>query len=188
MTMIASSLARAKDARSLPPRGQRRVDTGIWRTQDGKFVCTTDMEPRYWERFCRTIGRPDFITRRHDPGARQGMIADIQAIFLTATRDEWVARLRAADCQVAPIYEVAEALEEPHNHARGMVVDLDDGAGGAVRQIGTPIKLSETPGAMRHVAHVPGADADSVLERLGLDRSQVADLFAAGVLVKSAYA
>jgi crotonobetainyl-CoA:carnitine CoA-transferase CaiB-like acyl-CoA transferase len=187
MTMVASTLARAKDAHSLPPRGQRRVDTGIWRTKDGKFVCTTDMEPRYWERFCQAIGRPDFVAKRHDPSAREAIIADIQAIFLTATRDEWIARLRAADTQVAPVYEVAEALEEPHNLARGMVVDVDDGAGGKLRQIGTPIKLSETPAELRHAAHVPGADAEAVLKRLGLDQTEVAALFDSGVLARSAY-
>jgi crotonobetainyl-CoA:carnitine CoA-transferase CaiB-like acyl-CoA transferase len=159
MALIATTVSRNPDLTRLPPRDQRRVDTGLWRCADGRWLCTTDMEPRYWARFCEVVGRPDFIPLQLDQGRRAEMIAALEAVFLTRAREDWMAAFQAAGTQAAPVLEVSEALVDPHNVARGMAPRRRTQDGVEVQHIGSPIKLSETPAAFRRLADLPGADA-----------------------------
>lgn len=174
MALIASILWRNPDLTALPPRDARRTDTGIWKTSDGRFLCTTDMEPAFWERFCRALGRPDLIPGRLDPARRETIIAEFAAIFASQPLDHWMSVLGEAGTQYAPVLSVAEALEDPHNLARGMVFDVTVPGGGQVRQIGCPIKLSSTPAVKPVAAGVAGAQGEAILRELGYDAERIA--------------
>lgn len=167
MTLLVNLLSRHRDPSRLPPRGTRRADLGLWRTRDGRFLCTTDMEPRYWERFCAAVGRPDLAARQHDVEGRTEIRAALEDIFARRTRDEWLAILGAAGTQFAPVLEVAEALEDPHARARGMAVEMTASDGSRLWQLGPPVKLSDTPAAIRHLGRPPGADTEAILHRAG---------------------
>jgi crotonobetainyl-CoA:carnitine CoA-transferase CaiB-like acyl-CoA transferase len=181
MALVGNLIARHPDLSTIPPRGQRRADSGIWRTADGRFLVTTDMEPAYWARFCKAVGREDFLPLQLDVAARPEIRTALEAIFATRTLSEWLATLEAADTQYAPVLDTAQALEDPHNRARGMVVELETAGGERVRQLGPPVKLSDTPAAARRVAVTAGADTDAVLADLGFDAAAVAALRGQGV-------
>lgn len=176
MTLLINVLSRHPDLRSVPPRGVRRADTGIWRTADGKFICTTDMEPRYWQRFCETVGKPDFIPLQNESSERPAIRAALDEIFAAKTQREWLEVLGAAGTQFAPVYDISEALADPHNQARGMVCDVPISTGETTRQLGTPTKLSRTPAEVRHAAHSPGADTAAVLSELGLSEATIEEI------------
>jgi len=178
MALLIPMLSR-NDADKLPPRGQRRPDTGIWETSDGRFVCTTDMEPAFWARFCETIGRPQYIKTRHDPEQREAIIDDIASIMRTRTRDEWVDILRAVNCQVAPVLEPVEALADAHNIERGMVKELPSGE----RHIVSPLKFGEASLDYRP-AGLPGEDARTILASLGFAADAIDRLTSDGVVAE----
>ena len=165
MALIASILSRNTDPAKLPPRGKRRVDTGLWRCADGQWLCTTDMEPRFWATFCEVVGRPDFQPLQLDAARREEVIAELERIMATRTRAEWMAVFDAAGTQAMAVYEPAEALNDAHNAARGMTPTYTGPGGEQIRQIGCPIKLSDTPPAFRHLAHTPGADDGEIRAR-----------------------
>ena len=182
MALIGNLIARHPDLSTVPPRGQRRTDSGIWRTRDGRFLCTTDMEPAYWARFCTAVGRPDFMPLQRDPQAAPMIRTALEAIFATRDLAAWLEVLGAAETQFAAVYEPEEALADPHNLARGMVVELETDDGERIRQLGSPVKLSETPAAARRLAVPAGADAEAVLAELGYDAAAIARLRAEGAL------
>ena len=163
MTLIANLLSRYADLGAMPPRGTRRADIGMWRTADGKFICTTDMEPVYWARFCEAVGRPDFIPLQLDLDSRPMIRRELEAIFAAKALAEWLAILGAANTQFAPVLNVAEALEDPHNRARGMVHEATLPNGSIAKQLGLPVKLSRTPGAIRSPAPLPGEHTAAIL-------------------------
>ncbi len=163
MPLIAGVLARNPDLNRMPPRDRRRVDCGIWRCADGKFICTTDMEPRYWRLFCEVMGRSDFAPLQLDATRREEIISSIASIFLEHPASTWMQRFAAAGTQAMPIYEIAEALRDPHNLSRGMVVETVGPDGAAIAQIGCPLKFSHTPTAAPRSARAPGADTDEIL-------------------------
>jgi crotonobetainyl-CoA:carnitine CoA-transferase CaiB-like acyl-CoA transferase len=61
-------------------------------------------------------------------------------------------------------------------------VDVAHPRHGRVRQFGTAIKLSETPGGARTAAPATGEHTDEVLRELGYAASRVADFRRAGVI------
>ena len=167
MPLLANLISRNADPERLPPRGRRRADAGLWRCADGRYVCTTDMEPRYWERFCQAVRRPDFVALQLQADRWDDMRRELEPIFAARPSGEWLAIFDAAGTQAALVYEPAEALRDPHNLERGMAPVYPDREGDPVRQIGCPIKLSETPAVFRHLARAPGEDQAEIEAALG---------------------
>jgi len=81
-----------------------------------------------------------------------------------------------------PINTYAEALADPHTLARDMVVDLVHPGAGPIKNLGVPVKLSETPGAVDRAAPLLGEHTDAILTELGYEPSERAALRAAGVV------
>ncbi|MEO9131236.1 MAG: CoA transferase [Sphingomonas sp.] len=169
MALIASAVSRNPDLSKVPPRGRHRADIGIYETADHRFLVATDMEPRYWQRFCVAVGRPDYAPLQNDASRRTEIRAELERIFATRPLAEWLEILAEADTQFAPVSSIEEALVDPHNIARGMAIDVPV-AGGTIRQIGSPIRLSDTPAIMPRAARIAGADNDDILKELGITR------------------
>jgi crotonobetainyl-CoA:carnitine CoA-transferase CaiB-like acyl-CoA transferase len=180
MSLMILTVARNPDLDALgPPDGAWHPKGGVWLCSDGKYICTTDMETRYWRRFCEVIGRPNFAEKQHATKDFSSMETELKRIFQTRPCDEWVAIFAEADTQAMPVLSAAEALNDPHNRARGMVVEAKLGDT-TVRQIGTPFRLSETPGRVRNLASPVGAHNDEILAELGWSADHIAALRAAG--------
>ncbi|WCT72413.1 CoA transferase [Sphingomonas naphthae] len=179
MPLLMVTLGRVQDPTTLPPPdGAWHPKGGVWECAGGDFICTTDMEPAYWSRFCTAIGRPDFEPLRTRPDTHAAMGEELAALFRTRPRAGWITLFREADTQAMPILSIGEAMDDPHNIARGMSVDVPlPDAAGSVRQIGTPFHLSATPPVAPRPAGLPGADTQAILAGLGFD---VAALEAAG--------
>jgi crotonobetainyl-CoA:carnitine CoA-transferase CaiB-like acyl-CoA transferase len=164
------------------PQGEWSTKGGVWECADGKFLCTTDMEPRYWQRFCTAIGCVEFIPLQAERGRWPEIHARISAILRTQPLSHWSQLLGAADTQWMPVYTPAEAFDDPHNLARGLPLTLPVGDGTTVDQFAPPLKLSATPGRVRHVSTPAGAHNDEVLRELGYDADAIAALKSDGVV------
>lgn len=180
VAMVGTAVARNADLSKLAPRGVRRADSGLWKCADGKWLCTTDMEPAYWVRFCELIGKPEFIAAQIDPSRKAEIAETIGAIMATKTRDDWIVVLEDAKTQYMPVLDVHEAPSDPHNIAREMYPTYATEDGDEVLHIGSPMKLSGTPSRLRNLGRVPGADTDAVLAELGLDAAALKALGALG--------
>ena len=98
------------------------------------------------------------------------------------TRDEWCEFFKDKNVCVGPVYTVAETFQDPQVMARNMVVDIEDSRYGTVRQAGVAIKLSETPGGIRHIGPTVGEHTEAVLEALGYGTAERAQLRQAGTV------
>ena len=176
MPLLMVTLGRTDDPTSLPPpTGAFHPKGGVWRCADDRWLCTTDMEPAYWARFCAAIGHPEWQPLRTRPAAHPQLGEDLRALFLTRPRDAWLALFEKADTQAMPVLTPAEALDDPHNRARGMAVEVAvPGSDDTVRQIGTPFHLSTTPPVPPRAASPAGADTQAILAELGFDTAMLA--------------
>jgi crotonobetainyl-CoA:carnitine CoA-transferase CaiB-like acyl-CoA transferase len=84
--------------------------------------------------------------------------------------------LRDAGVPVGPINDYRRVFEDPHTHAREMVVEMEHPVEGTVRGLGIPVKLSETPGRIRRAAPLLGEHTAEVLRELGYADAEIADL------------
>ncbi len=156
----------------------------IYDTLDGKLLTIGCTEPWLWENFCKAIDRPDLarFSRKPDQFVREANAEEIrareeiQAILKTRTRDEWWDFLVKADVCVGKVYEPDEMVRDPQLHARDMVVELQHPVHGKITEFGVPIKLSDTPGSVRHAAPAAGEHTDEVLRELGLSAAEIGAL------------
>ena len=103
--------------------------------------------------------------------------------FRTETRQRWIARMTAASVPAGAVRTVDEVLADPQVLAREMVAALDHPLLGSLKQLGLPVKLSGTPGALRRPPPRLGEHTDAVLQQdLGIDAERIAALRRARVV------
>jgi crotonobetainyl-CoA:carnitine CoA-transferase CaiB-like acyl-CoA transferase len=185
LSWLAMVAARHFADGSVPHRGELELAGGIvcyrpYECSDG-WVTLGALEPKFWQAFCRGVGREDLVERQFDaPGSPAH--AEVEAIFRGRTRDEWQAFASEHDCCLEPILDLDEALDSELVRAREMVVELDQPGAGPVRQLGIPVKLGRTPGAVRAPGPVLGEHTDEVLAAVGYTETEVAALKEAGAV------
>ena len=136
-----------------------------------------------FRKLCDMVGKPEMATdprflRNADRLAnRAAMIGVFQAVFAELDGHAIADRLLRNGVPAGPVLPVDEALAAPHTETRGMVTELD-----GYRGLGTPIKLSRTPGGTRRKPPRFGADGEAVLAAHGYEAEEIAALKAAGVL------
>ena len=153
-----------------------------YRASDG-WVTLGALEPKFWQAWCRGVGREDLIERQFEPPGSDAH-AEVEAVFASRTRDEWAAFGAEHDCCLEPVLELDEALDSELVRARGMVAELaQPGAKEPVRLLGVPVKLSRTPGdASRAPGPALGADTEAVLLEAGYGTGEIEALLAAGAV------
>jgi len=110
------------------------------------WVTLGALEPKFWQAWCRGVGREDLIERQFErPGSDAHR--EVQEIFRGRDRAQWQQFAQEHDCCLEPVLDLDEALSSELVRAREMVVELDQpGAQRPVRQLGVPVKLGRTPG------------------------------------------
>jgi alpha-methylacyl-CoA racemase len=188
LAMVAASYF-ADD--QVPRRGELPLAGSLicyrpYECSDG-WVSLGALEPKFWQGFCRGVGREDLIAAQFErPGSDAH--AQVQEIFKGRTRDEWEAFARENDCCLEPVLELDEALSSELVQAREMVVELDQpGAERPVRQLGLPVKLTRTPGDhARLPGPALGEHTEQVLLAAGYSEAEVAELLADGAVAGAA--
>jgi crotonobetainyl-CoA:carnitine CoA-transferase CaiB-like acyl-CoA transferase len=110
---------------------------------------------KLWKIFCPAIGRPEltddprYRTNGDRARHRDPLIAELQETFLTRPYEEWEPILLAKGIPFGAINGIPEVVEHPQVKARGALVEMDHPQAGKVRMVGVPVRLSETPGAVR---------------------------------------
>ena len=148
----------------------------VYQCSDGGWISIGSLEPHFFVNLCKAMECEQYIPHQWDASKRAEIAAYFKQRFLTRTRDEWFEILKQTDICVGPVYSLEEALKDPHNLAREMVVEVEHPTLGTVKTLGIGTKLSETPGSVRTTAPAVGQHTDDVLASLGYDAAAVASL------------
>jgi len=174
-------------AGKLPARGGEQL-TGrypcyaVYETRDQRHITIGAFEPQFWTTLCRHFGREDFIVPQWDDGEkREEMFRFFRAAFRAKTLAEWMRELGDKEICFGPVNTLEETFADPQLRHRQMVFDLETPEGRAMT-IGTPIKLRDTPAALRTAPPQFGEHTDSVLAGLGFSAEKIAQLRAQGVV------
>ncbi len=96
---------------------------------------------------------------------------------------EWLARLETAGVPAGPVLSMSEMLSDPQVHARNMVVEVEHSRVGRTKALGTPVKFSETPAAVRRAAPVLGEHTREILREYGYSDTEIEGFIAAGDVI-----
>jgi crotonobetainyl-CoA:carnitine CoA-transferase CaiB-like acyl-CoA transferase len=186
ITLLAAALSESYGTGTPVRRGAHRL-TGanphysVYECADGRYIAVGANEPWFFENLCRALGGDAFVGDHAATGERREQVrAFFRQTFKTRTRDEWFAALFDKDVCIAPVYDLEEVEHDPQVQARQMIVDVQHPTVGTVKQVGLSLKLSETPGAIRHAAPRRGQHTAEILGSIGWTAEQIAALRAAG--------
>ena len=119
-------------------------------TSDGHLILAVGNDGQF-ARLCKILGLeemiddPAFATNQARVGNRQTVHERIVEKTGAISRADLLARCEANAVPVGPINSIGEMFDDPQIKARGLRLDLDDGHGGTIPGVASPMRLSETP-------------------------------------------
>jgi len=149
-----------------------------FQTRDG-FANVGVANEKQWVKLCEAINLP---TLAADPrfatmAARISHYDELRPllapVFAKMTRAELMRLLSQEGIAVGPVNTVAEALEHPQILARDMVMELTHPEYGPLKQLGIPVRLSDTPGELKTAPPRYAEHSRAILHELGLSDSAI---------------
>jgi len=157
-------------------------------TRDGWIIVQVIGNPMF-HRWARLMGREDLIddSRCKDDITRArnaDLINEVMSRWCSErTREQAIAELETSRIPCGPVYDLKEVLEDSHVNARGLLRDIEyPGGEKAVPIAPTAVRLSKTPGEIRHRAPTVGEHTDEVLKELGFDEKEIEAFREAGAI------
>lgn len=133
----------------------------IYETKDGRYLSVCAMEPKFWEKFCKIISRPELIPLLYAPIERQKtLIQEIQSILYKKTIEEWKKIFQEEDCCVTPLVNLEELIKDPHIQCREIFQSIN-----GITTIANPIKLQHSKPLIKSKAPKLGEHNEKILKR-----------------------
>ncbi len=155
----------------------------IYRCSDGHYIALSGSTQGMAKRIFETIGKPEMIEdprfRTNSDRVRNRPLVDkaVGGWFAAQTREEALQCMRAAGVTAGPVYNIADAMADPHFRERQVLVEVEDPELGSLPMHNVVPRLSATPGVWRRPAPLLGQHTDELLSAVGVD---VAELRAGG--------
>ncbi len=171
--------------------GNRSVNNAprnTYLTRDGRWLAVSTSAQSVAERVMRLVGRDELIDEPwFASGGTRAQHADVldEAVgswIAERDADEVAAAFEEVHAAVAPIYSVADVMEDPQYRALESILTVDDPELGPLKMQNVLFRMSETPGAIRWTGPPLGAHNEEVWGELGVDGKRLAALREEGVL------
>ena len=152
------------------------------------FVIHLSSPQKFWHSLAEAIDRPElkddprFVNRDARNKNYNALHAILKEKFATGPREHWLTVLKKHDVPSAPLLNLKEVFEDPQVKHLGMLVEMAHPRMGAVRLVGSGIRMSETPPQMKLPPPSAGENTAEILNALGYDEESVANFRNKGVI------
>lgn len=172
----------------IPKRGRNRLDGhyafyNVYETRDGKYLSVGASELKFWKRICEVIEKPEWIELHEGTAEVQETLkSDLAEVFRQKDQKEWLELLALEETCVGPVNEIDELFNDPQIIERELFIQMDHPVAGNIRQIGFPIKFSNTPGEIYAHAPILGEHTEEILQQLGYAKDKIEQIRRNGVI------
>ncbi|MCK9248407.1 MAG: CoA transferase [Solirubrobacteraceae bacterium] len=167
-------------------RGTHMLDTGahfydVYRTKDERWVSIGSIEPQFYAELCDRLELDDDLRRNEMTTERWPELKEkLAGIIAGYTRDELDERLGGTDVCYAPVLELGEVADHPHNAARGTLVDVD----GELQNAPAP-RFGGVPPTTPTPRVAPGSDTRATLADAGFTADEIDALLTSGAIAEA---
>jgi formyl-CoA transferase len=132
-----------------------------------------------WTALCRALGLDSLLEDKRYVDSnlrhrnREALASAIESITLTKPTAHWLAALDDAGVPCAPIQNFGQVFSDPHLLARDYFWDAPHPTAGSVRQLGSPMRFSQTPVRRGKAGPLLGEDTAALLSELGYGAGEV---------------
>jgi crotonobetainyl-CoA:carnitine CoA-transferase CaiB-like acyl-CoA transferase len=159
-----------------------------YRTADGRWISLTMLESdRWWEDFCRHVGRDDLCSdeRFHDAAARAAngemCVSELQKTFAERTLSEWRTKFATMAGPWAVVQNQLEVLEDQQARANGYIAEIEHPTGQTITVVRAPVMFDEVLPELRNAPEA-SAQTEEILLELGHDWDEIGTWKEAGVI------
>jgi crotonobetainyl-CoA:carnitine CoA-transferase CaiB-like acyl-CoA transferase len=179
-----------ESGRSPGPAGHHHPLTapvGRFRARDG-YLIVAAANDAIFDRLALALGHPEWVLdeRFRDVPARlknrPALFAALEEVLAAQDVAHWVETLNTAGVPAGPVLGLAEVFSDPQVLAREMLVRLPHPERETFLATGLPVKLSETPGAIRRAPPLHGEHTGEVLREAGYRAAEIDVLAKTGVV------
>ncbi len=147
---------------------------------DGKWVSVGALEVHFYEKLVEKMGidvGEISYPKQFDKASWEALRPVLAKRFKEKTRDEWCDIFEGVDACFAPILNMDEAVQYPHNQSRETFVEVD-----GIMQSAPAPRFSRTQGEIQGAPVPTGSDTAKVLEGIGVEAAEFEQLKTAGVI------
>jgi formyl-CoA transferase len=159
-----------------------------YETKDGRFILFCGIEHKFWDNFCRAVGREDLVEEKNEAapvdfaGGEDGLRHELQKIFHTRTQAEWVQVALDHDIAMGPAHRFEDLRDDPQLASREIVFEGVHPDAGPFSYVGWPAPVSGQPFEVWRPAPKLGQHNVEVLGEIGRSADQAQALAASKVI------
>ncbi len=152
------------------------ADYNYYRAGDGKFVIFCAQEVKFWENFCRAVGREDLLDAKERIGNGMALRNEIQAILEKHPQQYWTDFFIEHNIAAGPIVDIKDMPTHPYAQSRGILKEYQHPVAGPFVMVTDAVKVPGEEFELRHHAPSVGEHTDEVLAELGYTPGQISGL------------
>jgi crotonobetainyl-CoA:carnitine CoA-transferase CaiB-like acyl-CoA transferase len=191
ISFVSENAARYFETGHVPRRKHRTTTAGVFAFEDRDglpFVLHMSSPDKFWNALFDVVGKPEwskdsrFNNRKGRIENYDALVAQLEPIFRSGHRDEWLQRLLENDVPAAPINTLDEVFADPQVRTYGFPTEVEHPKMGKMKLVGNAVTMSRTPPTIDRPPPVLGEHTEEILKSLGYDEASVSSFRAKGVI------
>ena len=151
---------------------------GSYECSDGKYISIGSIEPQFYALLLEKCEITDEqFDEQQDQSGWSALREKLVTLFGTKSRDEWCTIMEGTDVCFAPVLNLVEAPDHPHNQSRSTFVNFE-----GVTQPAPAPRFSRTQGEIQSPAAMVGEHSEQILADWGHSEADIAQLKAADAI------